>query len=327
MVSIVKQLTNILLCTWTLTTLVNPASAAYIKGQNWADKVVSYTPRIQRFGTPGCTGGVLMDPHTTWWVLGPSDCDQNADMDAWSTDANGLQTIDYDYVAGWKGSGPLNEDQEMIMWFDIGLDDYQDANDLVIRLYCGYKAVASVWASADGNDFIRIGQIEGRDGEIPGTPGLLYDAHFDFGGLFSREVHYIKVHREATAPDTGMFFDSFASAIVIKPNTCEEVDYYGWSLASDLCRDCYVNFRDYAIFADNLGRCNDPNNVDCNFPPSLPPDDLPSSCYGMWQSGYGIDSDLNRDCYIDLLDMAVFADEWLKCNYPQDGRCQSERAF
>jgi hypothetical protein len=42
----------------------------------------------------------------------------------------------------------------------------------------------------------------------------------------------------------------------------------------------------------------------------------------MWQSGFGIDSDLNRDCYVDLLDLAVLGDEWLNCNDPQDGRCQ-----
>lgn len=312
-----KRLNCVFLFFWILYSAVDPAGAAYVKGQNWADRVVSYTERIQRFGQPGCIGGALMDPNTTWWVLGPNDCDQNGDMYAWSRDAN-EQIIDYDYVAGWKGGGPLNEDQELVLWFNIGLEDYESADDLVIRLYCGYKARASVWASVDGNNFTQIGEIVGRDGGIPGTPGLLYDAYFDFGGLFSQEVHYVKVHREATAPDTGMFFDSFASAVVIEPNSCEEVDYYGWSLRSDVHRDCYVDFRDYAVLTDDWQRCNDPNNADCNFPASLSLGDLSSSCYGMWQSGFGIGSDLNRDCYVNLSDLAVFADEWLKCNDPQD---------
>ncbi len=144
-----KLTTGILTCIWVLAAVVDLADAAYIKGQNWADRVVSYTTRIQRFGKPGCTGGVLMNPHTTWWILGPNDCDQNGDMDAWSTDPNSQETIDYDYAAGWKGGGPLNKDQELVVWFNIALEDYENADDLVIRLHCGYKARASVWASID----------------------------------------------------------------------------------------------------------------------------------------------------------------------------------
>ena len=298
---------------------VDRTGAAYVKGQNWANRVVSYTPRIQRFGKPGCTGGVFMDANTAWWVLGPSDCDQNADMDAWSTDEYGQETIDYDYVAGWKGGGPLNEDQEIVVCFDIGLEDYEDSDDLMIRLYSGYKARASIWASIDGNDFAEIGEIVGRDGGVPGIPGMLYDAYFDFGGAFAEEVHYIKVHREASVPDSGMFFDSLGSAVVIEPKTCEEVDRYGWSLASDVYRDCHVDFQDYAMLIEDWRQCNDPNNADCDFTDFLALDYRPSSCHGMWQSGFGMGSDLNRDCYVDLFDLAVLADEWLKCNDPQDG--------
>jgi hypothetical protein len=299
----------------------NSALAAYVRGQNWADRVVSYTPRIQRFGIPGCTGGIPMGANTTWWVLGPSDCDQNGDMDAWSTDANGLQTIDYDYVAGWKGAGTVNKDQELVVWFNIGLQDCEDGNDLVIRLYCGYKAHASVWASADGNDFARLGEIVGRDAGVPGTPGLLYDAYFDFEGLFAKDVHYIKVHREAAIPDSAMFFDSFASAVAIEPNTCEEAAYYGWGLPSDLNRDCRVDFNDYVVLAGDWGQCNDPNNTACDFTAFSALGYLPSSCHGIWQSGFGINADLNQDCHVDLLDSVVFAEEWLKCNDPQNSVC------
>ncbi len=314
----VKPSSTVISCACILGLLVSAAGAAYIQGQNWADKVVSYTQRIQRFGKPGCTGGVFMEPSTTWWVLGPNDCDQNGDMDAWSKDPNGEETIDYDYVAGWKGCGPLNQDQELVVWFDIGLEDYQSTDDLVIRLYCGYKARASVWAGVDGNDFTKIGDIVGRDEGVPGIPGLLYDAYFDFGGLFTEEVHFVKVHRETADPDTGLFFDSFASAVVIRPNTCDEVTYYGWSLPSDIYRDCRVNLADYAVFAGNWLRCNNPNNADCDFAAFDELGYMPSSCHGIWQSGFGIDSDLNRDCYVDLLDLAAFAEQWLWCNDPQN---------
>jgi hypothetical protein len=313
-----KSFSGVLLFTWLLTILAGEAGAAYIRGQNWADTVVSYTPRIQRFGKPGCVGGVVMDPNTTWWVLGPNDCDQNGDMDAWSRDPNGQETIDYDYIAGWKGCGSLNEDQELVVQFEIGLQDYQGADDLVIRLYCGYKARASVWASIDGNDFTKIGNIAGRDDGVPGIPGLLYDAYFDFGGLFNEEVHYLKVRREATTPDSGMFFDCFASAVVIEPNTCEDVAYYGWSLQSDLYQDCRVDLQDCATLACDWQRCNDPGDPNCDFSAFIELGYRPSSCHGMWQSSFGIDSDLNRDCYLDLLDLVIFADEWLKSNDPQD---------
>lgn len=216
----------------------------------------------------------------------------------------------------------MNEGQEIVVSFDTGLEDREDSDDLVIRLYCGYKARASVWASVDGNDFTRIGRVAGRDGGVPGIPGILYDAYFDFDGFADEQVHFIKVYREATAPDTGMFFDSFASAAVIEPNTCEDVTEYGWNLRSDLYRDCHIDFLDYARFMAALAKCNDPENPDCDFTAFADLGYRPSSCHGIWQSGFGIDSDLNRDCYVDLLDLAVFADEWLECNDPQDGRCQ-----
>ena len=34
-------------------------------------------------------------------------------------------------------------------------------------------------------------------------------------------------------------------------------------------------------------------------------------------------SDLNADCYVDLLDLAIFADEWLTCFNPEDELCES----
>ncbi len=33
-------------------------------------------------------------------------------------------------------------------------------------------------------------------------------------------------------------------------------------------------------------------------------------------------SDLNSDCYFDLLDFAIFANGWLDCGNPYDSNCQ-----
>ncbi|MFZ2149466.1 MAG: hypothetical protein WAV28_19825 [Sedimentisphaerales bacterium] len=301
------------------------AEARYIRGRNWADSVDLYTERIQNYGLGGCGGGPLMEPNTTWWVLGPSDCDADGDMDSFTEDVNGELTIDSDYVGGWRGGGEVNKNQEIILKFDYGLKDIPEANDLVIRLYCGGGARCSVWASPDGNDindFVKIGEVIGYYDEIPGTPGKLYDAYFDFNGVFLSDVHYLRVYREAIGADTGMFFDSFASAIVMDPNSCEEVALFGWSIESDINLDCCVNFSDYAILVSQWHKCNDPNNPDCDhtgFPLANQP---LSCCYGVWQSGFGMEADLNHDCYVDIMDLAKFASDWLRYNNPNEPGCE-----
>jgi hypothetical protein len=302
------------------------SEARYVKGRNWTDSVGHYTDRIQNYGVGGCAGGVLMEPTTTWWVLGPNDCDADGDMDAFTEDVNGELTIDNDYVAGWRGGGAANENQEIILGFDYGLEDIPDAPDFVIRLYCGGAARCSIWGSAGGsdiNDFVRIGEVVGHYGEIPGTPGKLYDAYFDFNNLFSSDVHYLRVHRESVGSDTGMFFDSFGSAIVTEPNSCQQVAFFGWNIDSDINSDCYVNFSDYAILLSQWNECNDSTRVDCDltgFPDANHP---PSCCHGVWQSGFGLAADLNRDCQVDIVDIAELATDWLQCNNPEDLACKA----
>jgi len=301
------------------------AEARYIRGRNWADSVEYYTERIQSYGAGGCAGGILMEPETTWWVLGPNDCDMDGDMDAFTEDVDGLLTIDNDYVAGWRGGGPVNQQQEIIVKFHRGLDDIPAADDLVIRLYCGGKARCSVWASADSNrvsDFVKIGEIVGHYDQIPGTPGKLYDAYFDFNGAFATAVHYIRVYREAVGSDTAVFFDSFASAAVMEPNSCREAASFGWSIAADINADCYVDFLDYAMLTSQWHRCNDPKDPDCQRSGFADPNQPPSPCYGVWQSGFGMQGDLNRDCYVDIMDLAAFAHAWLRCNNPRDAACE-----
>jgi hypothetical protein len=110
--------------------------------------------------------GVLMDAGTTWWLT-----------------SSGTASI--------------------TVYFDTALDDIL-GDDLVIHIYGGSKASASVWASSDNVSYTDIGSIGG------GTPGYFRDEVFDFGGAIDN-VHYIRVDREVSGSKTGMFFDSFAS--------------------------------------------------------------------------------------------------------------------
>ena len=177
-----------------ISVLATSSQAVLINGQNWADSVTSYTSQIQNYG------GTLMDSTTEFWVLGQSDADQDNNMYAW--DAG-----DPDYVAGWRGN---SVNQEIVVGFNTALDDIA-GDDLVIRMYCGSGAQASVFVSEDNSSWTSIGSITGSQGQVPGKPGFLYDAAFDFSGLFSGDAYYVKVHRDTAGPQTGMFFDSFAS--------------------------------------------------------------------------------------------------------------------
>lgn len=183
-----------------ISALATLSQAAIVNGQNWADSVTSYTSQIQNYG------GTLMDGTTEFWVLGQSDADQNGNMYAWDDG-------DMDYVAGWRSGAA---DQEIVVQFDTALEDIT-GDDLVIRMYCGPNAQASVYVSEDNVDWTNIGTISGTSGQIPGSPGYLYDATFDFSGLFSGDAYYVKVHRDIAGAQTGMFFDSFAS--VPEPTT------------------------------------------------------------------------------------------------------------
>jgi len=170
------------------------ANAEMIDLQNWADEVASHTNNIQNFL------GEMMGGATEWWVLGPSDADTNGNGYAWDE-------VDQDYVAGWRANAP---GESIVVKFDAGLPDVE-GNDLVIRMYCGPNANASVSASVDNVSYTPIGSIVG------GQPGVFYDAEFDFGGLLAVDVHYVKVERVANGTQTGMFFDSFASTPVPEP--------------------------------------------------------------------------------------------------------------
>ncbi len=168
----------------------SPAPAEIIDGFNWADEVIDYSANIQSYG------GELMGPSTEWWLTGPPDADVDGDGYAWGTG-------DQDTVAGWRAGLP---DEYITMYWEAGIPNLP-GDDLFIHLYSGPGAGAAVFASVDGTGFDLVGTIGG------GTAGYLRCEAFDFGGLFADDVHYVKVLRTASGPQTGMFFDAFGGNV------------------------------------------------------------------------------------------------------------------
>lgn len=48
----------------------------------------------------------------------------------------------------------------------------------------------------------------------------------------------------------------------------------------------------------------------------------PVDCDEVFEKGYGFAGDINKDCYVNLLDFALAAQQWLTCNNPEDPTCQ-----
>lgn len=292
----------------------------YIDGVNWADRTVSFTDKIQSWadGYCGGPGPSFMEPNTpstTWWVLGPADADANGDMYAWD-----FTLGDRDFVAGWRTGSALHADQEIIVEFDAGIEDVP-GNDLVIRMFCGPAAKASVWASTDGFTYTEIGTIEGDLNSVPGMGGFLYDAFFDLNGLFADDIHFVRVVREVTAAQSGMFFDSFSSAYIHTPSSPSEVSQYGWNLVGDIDASSYVNSLDFASLAGQWQVCNDPNDPELDSSLFPDPNSIPSSCHGIFQAGLGLEADINQDCVVNMNDLYLLLRQYLECNNPEDESC------
>lgn len=49
----------------------------------------------------------------------------------------------------------------------------------------------------------------------------------------------------------------------------------------------------------------------------------PSSCAKAHEFGYDLTSDINNDCYVDMLDFALMSQTWTRCINPQDGNCDT----
>ena len=191
-----KQIIAVVFSIVALLGSMGSVGAAVIDGLNWADSVDEYsTEHIQNYA-----GTLMAAGPTTWWVTGKSDADVDGNDYAWDG-------VDNDYVAGWRANNPS---KYITVQFDFGVADVT-GTDLIIRMYGGSSASASVLGSTDGVSFTEIGTIGG------GASGYLRDEEFDLAGKFASEVHYIKVLRVGNGAKTGMFFDSFASTAIPEP--------------------------------------------------------------------------------------------------------------
>jgi hypothetical protein len=148
-----------------------------IDGWNWADDAFDYSDNIQNFA------GTRVDDSTEWWLTGPADTRE----------------------AGWRSMGL---EEYIVMFWQTGIPDLP-GNDLVIHLFSGPGASASVLASPDAGSFTPIGTLGG------GAPQQFRTESFDFNNLFHGDIHYLKVQRETEGSGTGMFFDAFAGNVPV----------------------------------------------------------------------------------------------------------------
>lgn len=167
-----------------LTMAAADSHAEIIGDMNWADEVSTWTGSVQNYG------GTVMDASTTWWLTGVPDA------------------ASQDTIAGWRSSGSC----EFTLYFETGLEDLI-GEDLNVVAFAGGKNLATISASADGNNYVTIGTI-GK-----GIPEVLEEFWFDFDGLVD-DVHYVKFVRGAMGSGTGFFVDAVGGKVAVpEPST------------------------------------------------------------------------------------------------------------
>lgn len=200
--------------------------------------------------------------------------------DSWSTHgdysltlfSNGFFTA---FVAGQKAmisqEVDLTDANEIIL--DIHLNSFQDDWD-------GNNVTAFINIDNSPTNIWQSGQTD---------EGIYYDVNIPVDSYTGLHTLYLGLRVDVT--DT--LIDSYwAQWDFVKFDTyCGGFGY----LASDLNRDCYVNFGDLKIMVKNWLR-----------------DDLiPADDY----------LDLDPDGYIDLFDFVILANEWMQCTDSQWGDC------
>jgi len=166
-------------------------------------------------------------------------------------------------------------------WIEFKFDKIHRVDRMLIWNYNEYdwriqgaKEVAiqySTTGTADPADWVTIyeGQIPMADSGPPSyeTPVSLV---VDFGGAAAR---YVVITADAGidmnwsnggSDRVGLSEVRFEQ--IPAPGDCSEAIASGFYIASDLNRDCYVNWADFAVFTSDWLRCVDPQDANCERP-------------------------------------------------------------
>ncbi|MGA2916264.1 MAG: carbohydrate binding domain-containing protein [Sedimentisphaerales bacterium] len=112
------------------------------------------------------------------------------------------------------------------------------------------------------------------------------DANFAYIGTFNKSSRLFLPHQSIT------------TICLAAPTDCNGVQTAGSALPSDLNKDCYVDFKDLDIFADNWLSTNCGSSNNCNGADFKPVDGI-----------------------VNFLDFKAFAQQWMLCNDPQNSNC------
>ncbi len=124
---------------------------------------------------------------------------------------------------------------------------------------------------------------------------LITDSNYIDSSVVNGTPYYYVV----TAVDSASSESGYSNEANATPDyqDCQDIQDANLGLASDLNHDCYVNYEDFKVVADNwLSECTEPDNCGgADFTPA--------------------------DGTVDFLDFSDFAGQWMQCNNPADLNC------
>jgi hypothetical protein len=163
----------------------------------------------------------------------------------------------------------------------------------------------SAWVRLDNStsEYISISMKQVDDG---GTryhtvaTGTAYNNQWTkLNGLFILDVNStleeLTLYISGPSVDVNFYVDDVI--VQTDPVNCLEVQQFGFSLAADLMKDCYVNFNDLMVLTDYW------LNEDCS---------AHNKCDG---------ADFEPDGDVDFIDFYTFGSQWMWCNDPEDSGC------
>jgi len=104
---------------------------------------------------------------------------------------------------------------------------------------------------------------DGATGELTvSVTDAIHGVH-TFSATDTDFASFSRIYVNAATDGAEFYLDDLRVSPVIEPATCQQVQYGGYEIPSDLDGDCYVNWGDFAIFAGQWLICNDPDDPNC----------------------------------------------------------------